>query len=1063
MKTLQGLNSDSGKEPFLAFLDELGYYVKRGLDIPNNNVSGFLTLFSSHFSVPLNLEKTHTITWENVYFLCQLADTDWIQSSQIEDKSGFLKSCLFFAITLTEPLSASALREVIRELNKSFMIPLFLIFRYSNSISLGIARRRQNKSNEDRDVIGDVALLYNIPTTNTSAAEVRLLSMLSFSSILEKYSPTTFDALYDAWFDVLSTKKMSYSFYRELSYWYSLSLEQNLPRHDVFTTLTHVLFVWHCSCKKIIPSIFFDRSFLSSILPETLSNTCEYYELVFKPLLSMLFLNPPDTRDVFFTTSSCASFYSGSGRLLVPHFLSLPYLGGDLYAPLKSSISNAFFWGTDSLDNDGLLPILSRYVFDLDARGGDASITVDFLGAVLENISTKNSDIDFDIICTPTPLAQQIAKDALYSYLHGKLEPFYQNPQVDEVLSLLFDSQANALLPEHKEHLVASLYSISLIDLCCGSGIFLICAVELICYLLSILDPGDVCCNTLYARYKHLHAPRTTSISYNRKMFLLSHSVFGCDLSCTAIQFTKLRFFIFLLSELSPDDILSSFFILPNLSRQFANVNSLLQEAETHPSLFMREVSPEFLAALHDLLIDYFHVQTPSETSLIAERIDKLYTTYHLPQCGIFFDPATLFALTGFDVVLGNPPYTPLQSVDTSYKEALKEQHYRTYDPNGDLYVLFIEQALRHLVPRGILSYIVSNKFFRTKYGVELRKLLSEQTLLYITNLGTHMFQNSVVVSAAITVRKEYNTHKAPYVALSNPSSIVAISTERRLKGTKNVVYSDTPITIVSAKESALKERIDRIGTPLANWPTLHIARGVITGYNKAFIITSDQREQLLDVDSKSSDIIVPLLRGRDIERFNLTYSNLYLLRVGYGEGAKLEENYPAVYQHLLSHKAQLEIRGQCTTSRNNGDTGQHHWLELDNNPTHEYFNIFNADCKLVYPETTLHPRFCLDREKYYLDKTGFVMLGDGLEFLAALLSSPLITWYYKTFLSGADLYGGSYQYNRHSLLKLPLPRFDSGNTLHTSIVDYVRLLHTEYSLEFDFELSRLVRDVFNI
>ena len=41
------------------------------------------------------------------------------------------------------------------------------------------------------------------------------------------------------------------------------------------------------------------------------------------------------------------------------------------------------------------------------------------------------------------------------------------------------------------------------------------------------------------------------------------------------------------------------------------------------------------------------------------------------------------------------------------------------------------------------------------------------------------------------------------------------------------------------------------------------INRGVMTGYNKAFIIDDATRRALVDEDPNSSDIIKPVLRGR--------------------------------------------------------------------------------------------------------------------------------------------------------------------------------------------------------
>ena len=104
---------------------------------------------------------------------------------------------------------------------------------------------------------------------------------------------------------------------------------------------------------------------------------------------------------------------------------------------------------------------------------------------------------------------------------------------------------------------------------------------------------------------------------------------------------------------------------------------------------------------------------------------------------------------------------------------------------------------------------------------------------------------------------------------------------------------------ILSSIEKQIKEKIERIGTPLKDWD-ISINYGIKTGYNDAFIISGDKRKELLEQDPKSAEIIRPLLRGRDIKRYAYDFADLYIITTF--PSLKIDiEHYPAVKQHLLS------------------------------------------------------------------------------------------------------------------------------------------------------------------
>ena len=213
---------------------------------------------------------------------------------------------------------------------------------------------------------------------------------------------------------------------------------------------------------------------------------------------------------------------------------------------------------------------------------------------------------------------------------------------------------------------------------------------------------------------------------------------------------------------------------------------------------------------------------------------------------------------------------------------------------------------------------------------------------------------------------------------------------------------------ILSSVEQSIKAKIEAIGTPLREWD-VNIYRGVITGYNEAFIIPREVKDRLIAEDPNSAEIIRPILRGRDIKRYSYQFADLWVILAGFGSHKYLEEKYPAVYSHLCSYEDHLKNRGQCrytSSGKTNADKpypGQHHWLELDNNPSTEYLDDFRKH-KIVYREISDAMDACIVEPDIYLNNKCYILTGDHLTFLLCVFNSLLFT---KIILSNANLTGG--------------------------------------------------------
>ena len=205
---------------------------------------------------------------------------------------------------------------------------------------------------------------------------------------------------------------------------------------------------------------------------------------------------------------------------------------------------------------------------------------------------------------------------------------------------------------------------------------------------------------------------------------------------------------------------------------------------------------------------------------------------------------------------------------------------------------------------------------------------------------------------------------------------------------------------ILSAIENSISQKIKSVGVPLKDW-NINIYRGILTGFNEAFIIDTNKKNQLIEEDSKSAEIIRPILRGRDITRYGYIFANLWVICARYGSYEYISTKYPAIYRHLSLYKNELENRGQCRyTSSGKINTskpypGQHHWIELDNNPSKEYLDDFSKQ-KIVWKRIGSKIRFCYDSNGLLcLDSTCFAT-GNHIKYLAAVLNTYVGNYLFK-------------------------------------------------------------------
>ena len=632
------------------------------------------------------------------------------------------------------------------------------------------------------------------------------------------------------------------------------------------------------------------------------------------------------------------------------------------------------------------------------------------------------------------------------------------HPELVEGLRRLLDygdpDAGEQFAPAEREVVVRAIAQLKALDPAVGSGAFPMGILHKLTLVLRRLDPG----NQLWERVQRDEAADRSANAYRnvgddqqrsealaeientfrryrdsdfgRKLYLIQNSIYGVDIQPVATQIAKLRFFISLAIEQQPNtDPADNYGIrpLPNLETRFVAADTLrgLEKKNLQIPLGGQNRVTELYDQLQANGERHFHAGVRGDKLRIRQEDKQLKEALavELEKAGIsksdagkiaswdrydqnapatdWFDAKTMFNVADeFDIVIANPPYVQLQKDGGRLGRLYKDAGYATYARTGDVYQLFYEKGCGLLAPNtGILAYITSNSWLKAEYGKSTRRYFAERhTPLQLLEMGKDVFENVIVDAGILIARSGKSAAPAKAVDMDKLADKTFppaddLWGELRPDG-------ENPWTALSSSGHAILEKMQEKGTPLKDWD-VNINRGVTTGYNDAFIIDDATRQRLIDADPNSTEIMKPVLRGRDIQSYQVNWPGSWLIYVpwhfplhldstiqGVSEEAEelFEEQYPAVYEHLLSHKAAL-------SARNKSETGiRYEWYALQRWAAN-YHNDFAKE-KLIWMDLTEQGRFAYSNSEMFCANSAFVMTGPALKYLCAVLNSNLVTWY---------------------------------------------------------------------
>ena len=419
----------------------------------------------------------------------------------------------------------------------------------------------------------------------------------------------------------------------------------------------------------------------------------------------------------------------------------------------------------------------------------------------------------------------------------------------------------------------------------------------------------------------------------------------------------------------------------------------------------------------------------------------------------------------GFDCVIGNPPYIQLQKMGTN-ADALQKMSYKTYERSGDIYCLFYEIGMELLKPNAMLSFITSNKWMRAGYGKTLREYISTKfdPIQLIDFANNKIFDSATVLVNILSIIKRENQGETIACSIEDNFDITKLSDYVETFSQKSSFGSEV-WSILGEIEQRIKHKVESIGVPLKEWD-VEIYRGVLTGCNDAFIITSIKRNEILnnciteEERQKTAELIRPILRGRDIKRYSYDFADQYIIATFPSKQYNIDE-YQSLKSYLLSFgREKLEqtgkeymINGETVKARKKTNNK---WFETQDSIS--YWDEFSKP-KIIYPNMTKFLPFVYDTSGLVTNQKCFVITGKHLGYLTAFFNSSLFKFCFADKFP--ELQGKTRELSKIFMEEIPILKIDSLD--EQKIDELIQDIQSEYSVEKAKQIDKFIFDLYHL
>ena len=725
----------------------------------------------------------------------------------------------------------------------------------------------------------------------------------------------------------------------------------------------------------------------------------------------------------------------------------VPFLNGGLFEETELDRRDGITVPDEAI-GQVLTGLFDRFNFTvMESTPFDIEVAVDpeMLGKVFEELVTGRHDSG--AYYTPRTVVSFMCREALKAYMEGQ-----DTGLAPEAIARFVDHHdTDGLGVAQARRIAAALAEATVVDPACGSG----------AYLLGMMQELIELQTALY------NAGADAKALYDLKLEIIQRNLYGVDIDSFAVNIAMLRMWLSLAIDYegaTPEP-------LPNLDFKVVCGDSLLGPDPSSGTEVQGGLgySQDKVQQLGQLKGEFLRESKGSEKDRLRREIASVNAEIR-ESLGAVKDEEVLnwrveFAEVfgggrGFDIAIANPPYVQLQKDAGRLGKLYQGCGYATFVKTGDIYELFYERGCQMLQPEtGILAYITSNSWLKAEYGKPLRRFFADKhTPLLLLELGKDVFESAIVDSGVLMLRSAGSAQPFRAVDMDRVKSS-EIPPPAELWGQVRP-DTDAPWSVMSLAEHGILNKMRAKGTPLKDWD-VKINYGIKTGYNKAFIIDGKTRDALISSDPKSSELIKPIIRGRDLQRYTATWAGVWLI---YAHCQIGENDYPAIRKHLLPHReALLKRRGGANPTT--GEVPYEWWqLQVDyyNSGAYQEF----AKEKLIWMDLTDRGRFAYDDQSMFCMDTTFVMTGESVKYLCAVLNSTLATWFMQNTALTSGM--GVARWKRFTVERIPTPELSSEAQL-----PFVRLADCILEVkaadpdadtsELEREIDRLVYDLYGL
>ena len=292
------------KDASRKLLAELGYTSDKYLP----GLASTPEAFEEAFTKGSSFDKAKALfsEWKSADLISQYTEDELSEQKELlsnrEVSKSLFKSYVFISLELKqETYARGAFSAIARQVNRVFPMPVMVLFKHGNKLTIAVINRRRNKLDEGKDVLEKATLIRDINTIQPHRGHVDILTSLALPNLKhpQKKPISDFDALHSAWEQILNVELLNQRFYRDLSNWYFWALKQvefpaDLEEEEekrkatgLIRLLTRLIFCWFLKEKDLVPNTLFNQSDLSKLLkefdPES-EKSSTYYQAILQNL-----------------------------------------------------------------------------------------------------------------------------------------------------------------------------------------------------------------------------------------------------------------------------------------------------------------------------------------------------------------------------------------------------------------------------------------------------------------------------------------------------------------------------------------------------------------------------------------------------------------------------------------------------------------------------------------------------------------------------------------------------------------------------------------------------------